>query len=108
MNLEQKGALVREAVTAIAALVASFNLLGSELVSNVVALTVAVIMWGIAYRYGVNAWASFARKSMQAVSPVLVYLGYIDATQGVSMTAVLLLAVSVWTKFEKDSYADVK
>jgi len=103
MNIDQKNALLREILTALLALVASFNLLSHEMASNAVALIGAVIMWFIAYRSGASGWGSFARKAAQAVSPVLLQLGVINVDQSTALTATLLVLVGLWTSAEKST-----
>ena len=102
MNQDQINALIREIVRAVAALIVTFNLLGSDAVSSLSALVIGVsmVVWAMLDSSSRPVF-SLIRTMLQTIAPVLVSFSIINPEQGAVITAVLLSIVSAWTIQEK-------
>lgn len=102
MNQDQINALIRETTKSLAALIATFGLLGESMLSTISALVIALAMviWAMLDKAS-RPLASLTRTALQAIAPVLVSFSVVTEVQGASITAVLLSLVAVWTTLEK-------
>lgn len=100
MNEEQFSGMIREIIVALAALLVSFNVFPETntdvLVASAVALAVGI--WGIVAKpEGSAAMASFARKALAAIPPVLALYNLVTVDQAASMTAVIFAGTAAWS-----------
>lgn len=102
MKTEKIQSIISELLTALSAVIISFNLFNDVQTSVIVGLagSASMFLWALFTKRSAYI-PSLSRKLIQNVSPVLVVFNLVTPEQSLSITALLLVAVSTWTLLEQ-------
>lgn len=103
MNSDQFNGIIRNVVMALAALISTFDVFSSEILSHLTAVTIALatLIWSICDPGSRNMLGTLIRRFMQAAAPLMAALHWLTPEQAAAATAFALVLVSTYDGMEK-------
>lgn len=103
MNREQIESIVRQVVNSTAALLAIYNVLGNQQLSDISAVVIMVItvIWSWVANIDRSNTATFVRRILAAIPPVLVSFNMVTPDKAAAITGIVLAFNSTWEVIQK-------
>ena len=103
LTFESMRGYIRETLTAVASLIATYQWVGEDQLSYATASTIALATaaWSFFDPAVVGLRASFLRKALQTLPPCLAAFGMVTQDQAAGITGIILAVTAAWSQSNK-------